>query len=162
MAEIEHATSEERRLTKVAHRTGITVFTAVLFAAFVGLLGRGPLSHATASSTDGNLHVDYCRFVRYEAPERLDIRLAAEFINAGEVQLQLSKEFVEQVEMQSIEPEPTSTASGSEHFTYTVRLDKNRPGSIRVRFTPHHFGRLKFQVGVAAGPTVHAQHFAYP
>lgn len=160
--EIDYANAVERRRTILAHRIGIAVFSVLLLGALIGLLGSGPLSHVSASSTDKNLRVAYCRFVRYEAPERLDVQIAPELTKRGGVEFQLSRGFVEKVKIERIEPEPESTAIGPDYFTYTVRMETNRLGSIRVRFMPQHFGELSYEVGIAAGPTVRAQHLAYP
>ena len=160
--EIDHADPTERRRTVLAHHIGITVFSLLLLAALAGLLGHGPLSHAGADSADHSLHLEYHRFVRYEAPERLDIRIAPELTRDGEVEFQLSRGFVEKVEIERIEPEPVSTAIGPDYFTYRIRTETNRPGSIRVRFMPQHFGKLNYEVGLVAGPSVRAEHLAYP
>jgi hypothetical protein len=76
--------------------------------------------------------------------------------------LQLSKSFVEKVEIERIEPEPDAASVGPEYFTFDIRTETNAVSEITVRFVSNHFGRLGYEVGLAEGPKVKLQHFAFP
>jgi hypothetical protein len=78
------------------------------------------------------------------------------------LRLKLSKAFVEQVEIQRIEPEPEGTTSGPMYFTYDIRTETNAAAEVTVRFVSNHFGRLAYEVGLADGLTLKLQHFAFP
>jgi hypothetical protein len=160
--EIEEADPKERRRTIIARRVGVFVFTLFLVAALFGLVGKGPLSKVKAASEDGGLKVEHLRFIRYQGPTDLKIYVAAAATAHGIFSLQLSRTFVDEVEIERIEPEPESTTAGPLYVTYLVRAETNKATEVKVRFSADHFGRVRYSVGLAGGATVPLQHFAYP
>jgi len=159
---LHEAEPAERRRARIAHRIGISVFVLILFAALAGVLGKGPLSKVRGGSPEAGLQVEYFRFIHYQGPVELKIAVGAGATTNGRVQVQLSKTFVEQVEIERIEPEPDATAVGPLYFTYDIRTATNAPAEVTVRFMSNHFGRLGYEVGLADGLTVQLQHFAFP
>ena len=159
---IQAADPGERRRARVVHLIGVTSFLLVLFAALAGLLGKGPLSKVRSGSVQTGLQIEYFRFIHYQGPVDLKIAVGADSTTNGTLRLQLSKAFVEQVEIQRIEPEPEAATTGPAYFTYIIRTETNMPAQVTVRFVSNHFGRLAYEVGLTDGPTLKLQHFAFP
>src|SRR5215218_6554512 len=101
--QIEAADAKERRRTVLVHRIGVSIFTLLLVAALAGLVGKGPLSKVKAASDGGELQVEHLRFNRYEGPTDLKIHIAASATSNAVLPLQLSRTFVDKVEIERIE-----------------------------------------------------------
>ncbi len=156
------ANPKERRRARVVHRVGVTFFILILVSALLGLLGKGSLSKTIARDPSNRLRAEYFRFVRYQGPVDLKVRVNGQATATGVLRLQLSKGFVDEVEIERIDPEPISQSSGPRFFTYTIRTETNAETEIRVRFASSHFGRLAYDVGLQEGPVLHLRHFSYP
>jgi hypothetical protein len=154
--------SGERRRARLVHLVGVAFFVLVLLAALIGLVGKGPLSKVKGGSAATGLQIEYFRFIHYQGPVDLRIFVGAAAATNGMVRLQLSKAFVEEVEIERIDPEPEAATAGPTHFTYAIRIETNAPAEVRVRFASSHFGRLNFEVGLADGPRLKLQHFVFP
>jgi hypothetical protein len=152
----------ERKRARITHRIGVTIFALILLAALAGLLGKGPLSKVRAATSDGGLSIDYFRFIHYQGPTDLKIHVKAEGATNGFIHLQVSNEFVNQTEIERIEPEPESTLAGEKFFTYHIRVETNAPVQVRIRFLAGHFGSLSYDLGLAGGPSARLRHFAFP
>lgn len=160
--EIQESNPRERRRARIAHRIGVSIFFLILAAAVAGLLGKGPLSHASAQSHDGQLTVDYVRFIRYQGPVDMRIHIGAEATTTGAIELRLSNNFTDEVEIERIEPEPEFSAAGPKFVTHTIRVETNAATHVRVRFSADHFGRLAYEVGLRDGTALPLRHFAFP
>jgi hypothetical protein len=160
--EIEEADPQERRRTRIVHYIGAALFVLVLLSALAGLLGKGPLSKQMAGAPGDPLHVEYLRFIRYQGPVEIKIHIGPEATTNGFVQLQLSRAFVEKVEIERIDPEPEWQSAGADAFTYGIRVATNEPAKVRVRFAADHFGSRHYTVGLLPGPTLSLRHFAFP
>ena len=159
---IKEADPRGRRHTVFVRRIGVSIFTLVLIAALTGLVGKGPLSKVKAASQNRELEVEHLRFIRYQGPTALEIHIAANATAHGILPLQLSRTFVDDVEIERIEPKPESVTAGPTYVTYLIRAETNQPTEVKVRFSADHFGRVRYRVGLAGGPSVPLQHFAYP
>ena len=152
----------ERKRARAIHFVGVFCFVLVLFAALAGLLGKGPLSKVRIGSVEAGLQIEHFRFIRYQGPVDLKIVVGAQATTNGMFRLQLSKAFVEQVEIQRIEPEPEATTAGPRYFTYTIRTETDAAAEVVVRFVSNHFGRLAYEIGITDGPNLKIQDFAFP
>jgi hypothetical protein len=159
---IQEADPRERKRARLVHLVGVVFFVLVLFAALAGLLGKGRLSKVRIGSVEAGLQVEHFRFIRYQGPVDLKVVAGADATPNGMLRLQLSKAFVEQVEIQRIEPEPEATTAGPTYFTYDIRTETNAAAEVTVRFVSNHFGRLAYEVGLAEGPTLKLRHIAFP
>lgn len=160
--ELDEADPRERRRSRMVHYIGTGLFVLVLLAGLIGLVGKGPLSKAHGSSADGNLSVDYYRFIRYQGPVETTLSIDRDATRDGSVQLSLSRDFIEKIELRRIEPEPESQSAGDEFFTYTIRVKTNAPAKIYLRYEANHFGSLVYRVRVGRDSQVGLAHFAFP
>ena len=54
-------------------RAGWIVWSLVIIAGLIGLLGSGPMSHKETAATDGSLKIDYDRYLHYHHPTQLTL-----------------------------------------------------------------------------------------
>jgi len=150
-----------RRIAAI-QKMGLALFLLLLLAGLAGLLGKGPLSSTRAGEKDSLLWADYCRFVRYHGPTEIQIHLGAPLTTNGLVQLQISKEFAAEMEIDHVQPKPIEITGGADSFVYAFKVRTNETVQITLQVQPNHFGKLNYQLGVAGGPSFSLKHFAYP
>lgn len=137
-----------QRHEHIAQRTGWVILATFLFAAALGLFGKGPLA---SKEVEGHaIRAEFDRFVRHSA----DTRLLVELDNNGanEATLWMSGEFIDKTKIELIEPEPVRTVihsdeNGNPGVEYVFSVDPTTE-DLRVEFTykPETIGRIKAQV----------------
>lgn len=144
-------------------RIGWGMIALVLAAALAGLLGRGPASEAVAGDGSAPLRVEYHRFERTEAPARLRVRLSPDVVRAGTVRLRLNRAFVDQVELDRIEPEPESVTVAPDEYVYQIKTAPTAEETeVVIHFQPDSFGSLPVRVGVGDARPVAFSQWVYP
>jgi hypothetical protein len=135
----------------------------LLIAALAGLLGSGPLSRARQGSIGGPLWLQYERIGRYHAPARLIVRGRGAAVRIGEMELWLSRSFLDHVEMRRIDPEPVSVEQGEGRIVYRLRV---APGvetvTAVIRYEPETFGVVEGEVGVGQLTPLRFRQFCFP
>lgn len=151
--ELDRHLSFQRREWR-AQQIGWIALGLFLAAAVAGLFGSGPLSSARASGS--GLAVDYQRFVRAGAAQRLlfEINTAA----AGPVELRLSRAYLDAIRLEHVLPPPASTTATGEWTTFVfapgtrvVTLDGEARGP----------GRLSLSASTGAGAALSLWQLAY-
>jgi hypothetical protein len=144
-------------------RAGWIAGALVLLAALAGLLGPGPLSSTAAGLPGSDLWVQYNRFARYQAPEILRVHLGPGALRAQQVRLSLSRDYVKNIELTHIDPEPERVDAGPEALIYTFNISQRQaPVMLSFHFQPNHFGTLPATLAVDDGPRVAFSQFVYP
>jgi hypothetical protein len=139
-----------------AQQIGWVALGLFLAAALAGLFGSGPLSSTRAFASEGGLVVDYQRFVRAGAAQRLLFEIDTP--GAGPVQLRLSRGYLDAVRVEHVLPPPASTTATGEWTTFVfapgtrvVTLDGEARGP----------GRLALSAATGAGASVALWQLAY-
>jgi hypothetical protein len=139
-----------------AQQIGWLALGLFLAAALGGLFGGGPLSSARAATADGGLAVEYQRFVRAGAAQRLRFEIATP--GAGPVELRLSRGYLDAVRVEHVLPSPASTSATPEWTTFvfapgtrTVTVDGEATGP----------GRLILSAATGAGASLALWQLAY-
>lgn len=129
----------------------------------IGLFGNGPLSSASVEAPDGDLSAAYGRFARQEAPSTLTFQVVGSQATNNEIELWVSQDYLESVEVQRISPQPTEVRGGENRMIYVFAID-DPSATLQVTFSlePQEMGRLSGEVGVAGGPTVTFNQISYP
>ena len=139
-----------------AQQIGWIALGLFLAAALAGLFGGGPLSSARASDLHGGLTVDYQRFVRAGAAQRLlfEINTPA----ASPVELRLSRAYLDAIRVEHVLPPPASTTATGEWTTFVfapgtrvVTLDGEARGP----------GRLHLSASTGVGAALSLWQLAY-
>jgi hypothetical protein len=154
---------EYQRREWVAQRIGWTLMGLVVLAAFVGLLGSGPLARTDASSGDGALSIEYYRVARHHQPRTLSVTVAPGSVQNGEVQVWLDRAYADKFGLESIVPDPDSTDVEPDRVVYTFTTGQG-DGPLTVTFFYNHdgFWRQRARVGLVDGPSLGFSQFMLP
>lgn len=139
-------------------RTAWACLYALLVGIACGLLGQGPLARARAGRVD-TAELEYQRFRTAKSSMELSFTLPP---SAGEVQLQLSGDYLQQVELRRVMPEPVRTVLKSDGLVFV--FSTNAQQQVRVRFLvePQTFGLLEGWFSSGAGAKSRFWQFIYP
>ena len=139
------------------------VLALLLFAAFLGLSGKGPLSAATAGGPGDAVRIEYERFVRRQSPQRLRVHLSGEATRTGHASLEVAREYFEALAVRSISPAPLRQQLGADGVVYV--FEARRPGEA-VAVTFHlqalQVGWQSGRIGLAGGPGQRVRQLVYP
>jgi hypothetical protein len=140
------------------------LLTLVLLAALLGLFGPGLLSDAHAGDTSAPLWLEYPRFAHtYADADTLRFQVAPAAVNAGQVRLWVSRDYLERVEVRRIEPEPEAVETTGDRYIYVFRAPNlNAPTRILFHVEPNSFGRLKGRAGLDGGAEFDFSQYVYP
>jgi hypothetical protein len=152
----------EPRRERWLQRAGWVLFGVPLAAAAAGLLGAGPLAIVTASDPAGRFTVRYEWIERYNAPVELRVEMLRP---AGDtVELWIERRFLDQVQIESIEPAPLREQATAERRTFTLAAGGDGPVRLAVFYRHRHpLSRHNFRLGLGDGDTaVHLRQFVLP
>lgn len=144
-------------------RIAFGVMVLIILLALLGVLGgRGPLSYATAGADGDALRIDYQRFTHVLEPTTLDVTVRP-VSGSDTVQLMFSAAYLDQVDIESIRPEPDKSY-GSENgavFIFSVPPSAST-AQIEFELQPNVFGRIEAQISLEGGPSLSIQQIVYP
>ncbi|MBD0373738.1 MAG: hypothetical protein ICV60_23100 [Pyrinomonadaceae bacterium] len=139
------------------------VMAMVVLAALAGLLGHGPLSRARAGDQGSILWAEYNRFERYQGPTTIRVHLGPGAGQAGKARLWVDRSFIENIELNHIDPEPESVEAAGDRFVYVFLVaDATRVTSVTFHFEPNKYGRMPVRLGLDGGPELSFGQFLYP
>lgn len=137
------------------------IFGCVLALNIVGLLGRGPLSGASAVATDGSLRVKYERIERFDTPSMLRVEFGPNTLKDGKLELWISESLVRDLGNQRIVPQPQNSTLDSSGLVYTFPA-KDTPTKVEFALQPdspglHHLnlhvpGKSEVQLRILVVP----------
>jgi hypothetical protein len=143
---------EFQRKSWTVQRVGWVVMALFVIAAAAGLLGSGPLSHATAD-VPGVMAVEYQRFARLETSETLTIRLEPAAIPAGTVRLSVNREFLDASKVASVLPAPRRVESAAGRLVFVFAVAEPRtPMVVTFSIEPQEIGRSQGIIGLESIP----------
>ena len=152
-----------QQLSWKLQRIGWGVMALIVVAALAGLLGPGPLSNATAGEKDSMLWVEYNRFERYQSPVMLRIHLGPGAAQDGKARLSINRDYIENIELQHIDPEPESVEVGAQSTAYLFKVaDPEKPTAITFHLEPNTRGWLPVRIGLPGAPPLSFRQFLYP
>ncbi|PLS77907.1 MAG: hypothetical protein CYG59_21275 [Chloroflexi bacterium] len=144
-------------------RIGWTIFSLILLAAFVGLLGGGPLSAASAGGENEPLEVQYARFARHRSPTQIEVKLQPGAVSGDEARVWVDSQYLDGVELQNIVPEPDSAEAAPDRMIYVFKVNQgDQPTSITFNVMPERAGVRKVRVGLDGGATLNFRQIVYP
>lgn len=143
-------------------RVGWIVMGLTAIMGLIGLLGPGWLSHTKAQSKDSSLGLEYDRFGRFQAPTTLRIHLGANAQQQDGVQVRIARNYLENVQIQQITPEPVSVQAHSKHLVYTFAAKLTQPTAITFYLEPEQIGMLPGSVELPGKQQINFKQFIYP
>jgi hypothetical protein len=142
---------------------GWAIAILVALAALLGLSGRGPLSHTTVGESGAPLRLEYERFGRFQAPTMLRVQLGTSASRAGKARIWFSRNYLEAVEIERVNPEPERVEAHRDRFIYVFELpEPNQPTAITFFLEPAQIGSLPGQVGLDGSQALAFGQFIYP
>lgn len=146
-------------------RIGTALMVLVALAGLLGLFGgTGTLSRATAGDQEAPLSIEeYERFLRLGKPTTLQIRLDEAAITGGEARVWLSREYLDSVQFQEIDPQPDRVEAAPDRRVYVFDArGLDRPAAITFELEPDEVGPLEGRVGLDGGTSLTFGQFVYP
>lgn len=143
-------------------RIGWTIMALLLVATLLGAFGDGPLSHARSGSAQG-LSVEYDRLLRSSAPSLYRFEASPSLARDGVIRLRFDGSLIENMELESIVPEPDQQEAGAGFTEFAFRVAPgDTPARFDFRFRPATFGRRAGDVSIAGAHAVPINQFVYP
>jgi hypothetical protein len=140
-----------------------------LVAGSIGLFGSGWLAHTQLATADRSLQLEYDRFIRLHAPARLQIRAVSP--TARDLQIRISREYLEQFQIAQILPEPERTSAEPESYLYqflTSSSDRvasalpNRPVAISIDMQADRLGWIDGKISLTPNDELQFKQWVYP
>ncbi|HEY0962088.1 MAG TPA: hypothetical protein VGE69_07000 [Pseudomonadales bacterium] len=147
----------QRKVWKL-ERIAWTVMAGSIIAAVCGFAGHGLFSERTVAPREGDFIVDYQRFERYHAQTQLTLHLTGD--TADETRIHFGADFLRNVEVMRLEPEPERAELGANATAYVFNTDA--AGRIVVHYKPIVSGRLPLVLGRDDAPLLYLEQFVYP
>lgn len=145
----------------IVERTGWTVIILLLIASIAGLTGPGPVSKAEYR---GNyLTIDYNRYERRQSPGKIKISYNQPLYQTAGLTLRIGREFVDNVEIKRIDPEPERTSLMGAAYVYEFSAHNSPAGSgISILYEAESAGDMKFNISVPGKEQVQLSQFIFP
>jgi len=148
----------------VAQRIGWGVMTLIVLAAVLGLLGdTGPLARAAAESPDGSLRVEYTRIEHHHSPSILIVTVSPDVVTAGEVRLWIDADYVANLSIDTIIPEPEGVEVGPDRVVYGFTVSEHyAPFEIVFNHEQDGYWWNQGKIGIEGGGVVELRQVVLP
>jgi hypothetical protein len=147
----------------IVERIGWAVMVLLMGAGLMGLLGAGPLSHATAGKAGSELWVDYQKLDRCEASSQLRVHVGSESLKGDSLRLWVSRQYLDKTEVEKTTPEAEHQEAAGDRVVYVFRTaGSNEPIVLTFHVRPTEHGKNHARIGIVNGPEVHFSQFIYP
>lgn len=138
-------------------RVGWAVMVLLLVLGVFGTFGRGgPLANHIVARQD--FAIEYERFGRRETRSALHVAVMQA---PRDVEVVLSEEFLRDIDVESVHPEPETVETTEAGMVMTFAARRGSGVDVYLEYRPSKTGLLPVGVSVA-GETVRARTFIYP
>jgi hypothetical protein len=142
-------------------RVGWIVWSLVIIAGSIGLLGSGPISATETIAPDGSLSVAYDRYLHYHHPTKLT--LTSGKIEDQALRIKLDRQLLERLQIERIEPPPSQSEVTNDGVIYTFLQNSPLQNSKVVFHVDYEdFGSSRGTVEVIGYQPVTLKQFVYP
>jgi hypothetical protein len=142
-------------------RAGWVVWTLVIVAGFIGLLGPGPMSRAEVVAADGSLTITYDRYLHYHHPTQLTLSVGE--ITDDELRVKLDRTLLDRLQVERIEPEPLKAELADDGIIYTfLQTPSSRNAKVIFHVDYEQFGAHRGTVEVVGHEPVTLNQLVYP
>lgn len=139
------------------------ILLLVLLSALLGLLGDGPLSDAKKGEKTDKIWVEYQRLTRFQSLTKLKINLSQDTGNQGELRINLSQEYLQNNQIQQINPLPYYVETGQKHITYVFRqIQPPQPTTITFYLQPEQIGIINAEIKLPQAKPIKFKQIVYP
>jgi hypothetical protein len=145
-------------------RVGRWILTGFVLLAALGLFGNGPLSHATVGNSSDAIRIEFERFVRVGATDRmtLQVRLVAG-PDAAPIEVRLTRAYFDGVRIHAITPPPLGIEVGPADVVvrFAPPTGISDTATIVFEVEPIALGRLRGTVRLTGEPALSFSQFAF-
>lgn len=141
-------------------RTGWYVLVVLMGLTLAGLFSKGPLSNGEALSADGQLRVEYQRFLRNGSSDGLVIYLKGKPRETLEVEI--SGELLSGFNIETLQPQPLKASTAGEGVKLWVLSDDNGQATLHVTVQSEGIRSFDTRVSRVTGSSVRLSQFIYP
>jgi len=145
-----------------AERIGWAAMAAIVIAAALGLFASGPLSWATAQTSDGSLVVEYDRFMRKTSPVTVKVKVAASAATAEGLTFDIDEGFADAFRITEIRPQPAQSIATADGMRFRFATAPNAPATIYFHLSPEKIGVLRAGVGLGGRERLALTTVIYP
>lgn len=149
----------QRRLWQF-ERAGWVLFGVLVLLSMLGLFSQGPLSAAVARTADGQVSVDYQRFVRNGLETQLLLQVPVDA--AGHASIRLNAVLLDSFTVVGIQPRPDSSSSLDGGLLLDFRAEPGKPAKVYLGLRPEGYGMVHLEVAANAGEPIRFRQFIYP
>jgi anti-sigma factor RsiW len=147
----------------IVQRVGWAVMGLLTLAGLLGVFGPGLLGEAKAGKPSDRLWIEYERFERFQSPGQLRVHLQPGSEQAGQVRIRLNRDYLEQVQIQQVTPQPIRVEAKRDHLVYVFQTAKiDRTTAVTFYFQPQQIGSVSGSVGLETGQALSFSQFIYP
>ena len=102
--------------------------------------------------------------MRYQGPTDLRLSVGPDAVRDGKLRIWISREFLEAIEVERIEPEPAAVELGADRQIYVFDAPRLRGETLVVlRYEPGlRFARVTARIGMDGGQGLEFWQFVYP
>ena len=161
--EIDEDIAFQRKAWQV-QRIGWVILTLLIICALLGLLGgMGMFSTATLGSEAVGFQLTYARFTRLLKPTSLRIEVAIQEGSQSPVQLFISQDYLDSIEIEQITPNPETVYAASDRLVYSFPVVPSA-NSIVVTFDfkLDVFGLISGRLGLENRQALEFMQVVYP
>jgi hypothetical protein len=146
-----------------AQRIGWIIWSLIVVAACLGLLGPGWLSDREAISADGGLTVGYDRFLHYHHPSQLTITCHGVHLDSDAFGISVARSLLDQMQILRIDPEPVHSQVADNSVIYEFRRDpRANAGKVVFHVEYERYGNAEGEIALMGGDPVTLRQFVYP
>jgi len=146
----------------LAETIGWLLMGLVAVVALLGLLGPGLLSYRNATSSDGELALEYYAVERFDSPAELRIDAQRSKTDQSPMRLVVSRSFRDAIELLSIVPEPLQVESSGTDLVFVFASKSSGSERIVLRYKSAIRGWLSAKIGIENLPALEFQQFVLP
>jgi hypothetical protein len=142
-------------------RIGWVIIALVVCAGLLGLFGHHPFIRAVAQAPDGQLLIEYDRFVRYESNVDFRVALTSDRDGGGVTRIWFDEEYLDSINVLAISPMPLrgEAQEGKRAFVFQTNGDRFT-ASFSAQFKT--IGMVHGRVNADKGQTVVLSHLVWP
>ncbi|MBD1552691.1 hypothetical protein [Pseudomonas typographi] len=141
-------------------RIGLAVLLLLILLALLGLFSKGPLSNANASSSDGQLSVEYQRFSRNDTEEQLHITLRA--APGQQLAVVLDPALLQAANIEAMHPLPGPSRSQGQGLSIPMLADPQGVAALYLTLRTQGIGLFRCHLQASTGQALTINKFIYP
>ena len=141
-------------------RLGWYALVVLMGLTLAGLFSKGPLSTAEVRGADGQLRVEYQRFLRNGSSDGLVVHLQGRARETLEVEIK--GELLRGFNIEMLQPQPLKASAAGEGVKLWVLSDNDGQATLHLTLRSDGVGSFATQVSRTGGASVRFSQFIYP